>query len=250
MGKIFLYLFLHLPVKCNRIFTNHSIPTLMKQILFILLIAICTSSLTKSENTLNQESKPGPKFFYFGAGVNVGFFYPTDINDYLEDRYSNYILEFGMYGMIMYYTINIDGAFFFCRYTELKLELECSASPKFISADETDFYLFNRITPALKFNFHIPAGSRMSVYLGPGVNYNRLKFKGPDFTNTRTCIGLSGQAGVMVRFRKFAIQPGFTFNYIKAEGNAPNFFNGDTYAYPNTMDYSYTGGQIGCTFYF
>ena len=222
----------------------------MKQILFIFLIAIFTSNLAKSENTFNQESKPGPKLFYFGAGVNVGFFYPSDINDYLEDRYSNYVLEFGTYSMIMYYTFNIDGAFFFSRFTELKLELECSASPKFISADETDIYLFNRITPGLKFNFHIPAGTKMSVYLGPGVNYNRLKFKGPDFTKTRTCLGLSGQAGVMIRFRKFAIQPGFTFNYIP--GKKEDSSDEPDYAttYQTGLDFSYTGGQIGCTFYF
>ena len=127
----------------------------MKNIFLILLISLFTCGFAKSENLLSQEAKPGPKLFYFGVGVNVGFFYPSDINDYLEDHYSDYLLEFGTYSMIMYYTFNIDGAFFFSRFTELKLELECATSPKFISAGETDIYLFNRITPALKFNLNL-----------------------------------------------------------------------------------------------
>jgi hypothetical protein len=223
----------------------------MKRIIILLLFAFCISTFTESQTTDVNEAKPGPKFFYFGVGVNIGFFYPSDINDYLSDEYSNYILEFGTYDMIMYYTGTISGSFFFCRYTELKIELEGSISPKFISANETDIYLLNRITPGLKFNLHIPAGTKTSIYMGPGINYNRLKFKGPDFKHTRTCLGFGGQAGVMIRFRKFTIQPGFTFNYIKAEGNSPSFIPDVMWSgTPSTIDYSYTGGQIGCTFYF
>ena len=220
----------------------------MKRILTFIFIVTFICNLTSSQTS--DESKSGPKLFYFGVGVNIGFFYPSDINNYLEDRYSDYILEFGTYGMFMYYTLNADGSFFFSRYTELKLELELSASPKLIMTDENETYFFNRITPALKFNFHIPAGNRVSIFFGPGINYSRLKFKGPEFTNTRTSLGGSGQAGVMVRFRKFAIQPGFTFNYIPGKGEEILSGNDFVTGSQTTMDYNYTGGQIGCTFYF
>lgn len=182
--------------------------------------------------------------------MNLGFFYPADINDWLEEEYKNYTLDFGTYGMITYFTLNLHGSFFFCRYTELKLELELASSPKFIMADETETYFFNRITPALKFNLHIPAGNKTSVYLGPGINYSRLKFKGPDFTKTRPSLGLSGQAGVMIRFRKFAIQPGITFNYIPGKKEESSGGNDFVSVNQTGLDFSYTGGQIGCAFYF
>lgn len=222
----------------------------MKRILILIVVVLFTYNAVESQTSSGGELKPGPKLFYFGVGVNVGFFYPSDINDYLEDRYTDYILEFGTYSMIMYYTLNVDGSFFFCRFTELKLELELAASPKMIMTDETDTYFLNRITPALKFNFHIPAGNKVSIYMGPGVNYSRLRFKGPEFDKTRTCLGFSGQAGVMVRFRKFAIQPGITFNYIP--GKKEESSGGDDFVttYQTGLDFSYTGGQIGCTFYF
>ncbi|MBN1599014.1 MAG: hypothetical protein JW894_12035 [Bacteroidales bacterium] len=230
----------------------------MKRIFLLLLVTFLLYGLSSAQYSEPTQSRFTSKLFYWGAGVNIGGFYPGEINDFLNDYYSYAEEILGSYDMMVYYTISGHGSFFFTKMTELKVELECSGSPKLISINSsTDYYSFNRISPALKFNLHIPTGGRLSVFFGPGASFNRLKFKGPDFKSTRWCPGFSFQVGVMLRFRKFAIEPGFTFNYINSnEGDTdnppsvgadePEFIE----YYLETIEFNYTGGQIGCTFYF
>ncbi len=200
--------------------------------------------------SLQGHSQSEPKLFYFGAGIGFGFFNPADVNTIIENNYSGAQEEFGFYNIIMYYVLNAKGSFFFSKYTELQLEVEGAFAPKFISVantGETDFYSFNRFTPALKFNLHIPAGKRLSVYFGPGINWSTLKFNNADGNDLKgNCLGFSGQAGVMLRFSKWAIEPFITVNFIKDKNED---LIGMGYIYTNP-DLSYTGVQIGNTFFF
>ncbi len=199
-----------------------------------------------SIQTYSQEEKKD-KLFFFGAGVGFGFFNPEDINSIIEYNYGGASTEMGFYEMILYFVINAKGSFFFTKYTELQIELEGAFGPKIISdvnSNETDLYSFNRFTPALKFNFHIPAGDRLSIYFGPGVNWSTMKFKnvhGEDLKNN--AIGFSGQAGVMIRFRKWAIAPFLDVNFINGKDTEVNGSNTD-------LELNYTGVTIGNTFYF
>jgi hypothetical protein len=197
--------------------------------------------------SIQNYSQQENKLFYFGAGIGFGFFNPEDINSIIEYNYGSASTEMGFYEMILYFVINAKGSFFFTKHTELQIGLEGAFGPKLITdanSSETDFYSFNRFTPSLKFNFHIPAGKKLSIYFGPGVNWSAMKFKnehGEDLKNNT--IGFSGQAGVMVRFSKWAIAPFLDVNFINAKDTEVNGVNTD-------LELNYTGVTIGNTFYF
>lgn len=210
----------------------------------IILVAVILSFFTFKTYSQND-----PKLFYFGAGVGFGFFYPTEINDLLNDYYSNTMTTMGSYDMYVYYVLNVKGSFFFSKYTELQIEAEWGFSPKFISIDsDFDTYFYRRITPAVKFNLHIPVGGRTSIFLGPGISWNSLRFNTPNDVDLKgTCIGFSGQGGAMIRFSKWAIAPFIIFNYIDAETDEIIW---DEYGYTSNINLNYTGVQLGNTFFF
>jgi hypothetical protein len=211
----------------------------MKRTIFVAIIFALLSFQSYSQ----VETKP----FYFGMGIGFGFFNPEDINSIIEYNYGGASTEMGFYDMVFYLAINAKGSFFFTKYTELQVALEGAFGPKFIvdaNSDETDFYSFNRFTPALKFNFHIPAGNRLSIYLGPGVNWSTMKFKNPHGEDLKNnTIGFSGQAGVMIRFSKWAIAPFLDVNFINGKDTEVNGIN-------TGLELNYTGVTIGNTFYF
>ena len=181
----------------------------------------------------------------FGIGGGIGFFYPQDINRYLNDNYSSYMLTSGVYDMFLYFVVNAKGSFFFTKNTELQLEAEWAFSPKFIAVDgEADTYFYHRLTPAVKFHIHFPLRDDYSVYFGPGINWNRMKLNTPNGSDYHgNCIGFSGQGGVMVRFEKSAMQPFVTVNII----NSKNIEDGLTTSISN---FSFTGVQIGNIYFF
>jgi hypothetical protein len=215
----------------------------MKRLLlsFLFVTFLCYAGYSQSEE----------KLFYFGAGIGFGFYNPQDLNAVIKSNYGdNYMLESGTFDMLLYFVLNAKGSFFFSRYTELQVEIEGAIGPKVVSTENygnSDFYSFNRFTPALKFNFHIPAGKRLSVYLGPGINWSTMKFSNTEGADLKgSCIGYSGQAGVMLKFSKWAIQPFVTVNVINDKNEDTG---GITYTVSNP-DLNYTGVQIGNTFFF
>jgi hypothetical protein len=194
-------------------------------------------------------SQNDSKLFYFGAGIGFGFFSPSDINEAINDYYSSYLSLYGTWDMIVYYALSVKGSFFFSKYTELQLETEWAISPKLIlEGDDLDTYYFSRITPAVKFNLHIPTSDKFSVYFGPGINWNRLRFTtAQNEEHTGNCIGYSAQAGVMMRFRKFAIEPFLSVMFISTDDVELTHDSNDFIPIQNL---SFTGVQLGNTFFF
>ena len=214
----------------------------MKRVIFIALLI----SFFNIQSYSQQEKEN--KLFFFGVGVGFGFFNPSDINEGINDYYSNTIQTFGTYDMYVYYVLNAKGSFFFSPYTELQVELEWGLSPKFVMIDdESDTWFLRRLSPALKFNVHIPTSNKVSIYFGPGVSWNSLKLNTPTDTDLKgNCIGFSGQAGVMIRFRKFAIEPFLVVNFVNAQdAEAVGDYSGTT-----DTDLSFTGVHLGNTFFF
>jgi len=217
----------------------------MKKVVVLFTLSIVLIGMVQAKKFQSQTDEKKTKFFYFGPGLVIGGFYPSKINDYMTDYYSNVSESVGTFAMLMYFGANATASFFLCPYTELQLEGEYVFSPKFIFVnDKTDYFSLRRTTPALKFNFHIPIGRRVSYYIGAGGSYSFVSFKTPEKTYKGDTPGFSFQTGVMLRFRKIAIQPGFTFNFIKADTDDTN--NPNDYYGGGIDELSYVGGQIGC----
>jgi hypothetical protein len=222
----------------------------MKLFVSLALVAILFSEVlfAKQNNRLSENEKR--KIFYFGPGIGIGIFYPENINEYMTDYYSNMYQSFGTFDMVMYFSINATGSLFFTKFTELQIETEFAYSPKFfLINDESEYFSYQRLTPQVKFNFHIPFSRRFSYFIGAGSSYNFLKFESPEDEFTGNTTGFSAQTGVMFKFRKIAIQPGFTMNFIKADADKKATFN-NSGNISTLSELSYTGGHIGCKILF
>ena len=197
-------------------------------------------------------SQDNSKLFYFGVGIGFGFISPANVNDELNRYYSEYLSLYGTWDMYIYYALSAKGSFFFSKYTELQIETEWAIAPKLIlEGSDLDTYYFSRITPEVKFNLHIPTSDKFSIYFGPGVNWNRLQFTTAQKTKyTGSCIGYSAQAGVMVRFRKWAIEPFLSVKIVSTDDvkrSDGSFIDLDDLF---LSELSFTGVQIGNTFFF
>jgi outer membrane protein W len=214
-----------------------------RKILLALIIALWCAQIHSQDDS---------KLFYFGVGIGFGIFSPADVNDELNRYYSSYLSLAGTWNMYVYYALSVKGSFFFSRYTELQCETEWGVAPKLIlEGSDLDMYYFNRITPEVKFNLHIPASDRFSVYFGPGVNWNWLRFTTANKTKyTGNSIGYSAQAGVMMRFGKWSIEPFLSFKFAKTddiERSSGGSVNLDDLF---LSELSFTGVQVGNTFFF
>jgi hypothetical protein len=218
----------------------------MKRLISTLFIVIFISSVLSAKPYTSGDENEKSKLFYFGFGIGIGIFSPEDINNYMTDYYGNVDQSFGTFDMIAYYPINVTGSFFFTKYTELQLETELAYSPKIVMVNNnSEFFSYTRFTPDLKFNFHIPFSKKFSYFIGSGASYNFLSFKSPEEKYTGETFGFSVQTGVMIRFRKIAIQPGFTMNFVNADVDEYNETL-DGFPTASLKELSYTGGQIGC----
>jgi hypothetical protein len=216
----------------------------MKRLIYFLFVLIAISGTISAKPFSTPEENEKPKLFYFGVGIGIGIFSPSDINDYMNDYYGSVDPTMGTFEMIEYFPINVTGSFFFSKYTELQIETELAYSPKIIMINnESESFSYLRFTPNVKFNFHIPFSKKFSYFIGPGVSYNFLTFKSPDEKYTGKTPGFAAQTGVMIRFRKMAIQPYYAMSFIEAEAeNSSTIYNP-----ANTLKtLNYTGGQIGC----
>lgn len=211
----------------------------MKRPLILLLLAFVFSGVYATNPFLRSQEKTGPKFFYFGPGLLIGGFYPSDVNDFLSSYYSNISDQVGTTDMMLYMGINATGSFFFTPYTELQADAEWVFSPKFVSVNgETDYFTLRRLTPALKFNFHIPIGRKVSYFIGLGGSYSFVSFKTPGDDYSGKTPGGSFQTGVFIRFGKMGIEPGITVNFINADVDDSKF--------SGLEKLNYTGAHIGC----
>lgn len=192
-------------------------------------------------------SQQETKSFLFGAGVGFGFFYPTDINNMLYDRYGMGSGD-DIVDMVIYFVLNVNGSYFLSKHSELQLDAEWAFSPKMIkTSSDIHSYFYQRFTPALKYNFHIPLGKKTSIYIGAGINWSFLKFNSESGNDMKgNCIGFSGQAGLMWKFSKWAIKPFITANFINA--NNTDALGEDPV--PEDFDLNFTGVQVGNIFYF
>jgi hypothetical protein len=212
----------------------------MKRLISLFVIVSFFTGVFAANPYLGSEDNTGPKLFYFGPGLFIGGFYPSDINDYLANYYTNVAEVSGTTEMMLYFGFNVTGSFFFTKFTELQLESEFAFSPKLvsISGGSTDYFTFRRVTPNLKFNFHIPLGRKVSYFIGVGGSYSFLNFKDPEESYSGQTPGGSIQTGVFLRFGKIGIQPGLTFNFIDGKVD-------DNKGY-DLEKLNYTGVHIGC----
>jgi hypothetical protein len=182
------------------------------------------------------QSQDAPIHVYPQFGLSLGFFYPSDVNDYMKTSMpSTYTVELGTQDMFMYFEI-LGGVTLRLKKVDITPSLEYAIAPKFISVTNGDDYSFNfsRISPGVSANYYIPVGSgKHALFLGGGVQYHILHFE--DFSASNP--GFKLQAGISFQFGKMNVQPYGAFKYAKATDSSEE-------EWPD-FNLNYTGGQIG-----
>ncbi len=201
---------------------------------YMFIVYAFMGPLTAQENTTKSALYPG-------LGFGIGIFYPSDVNDYINDDMAGYYQQAGTYNMFLY--LGLHGSLTYkIKWFDMAGIAEYAIAPKFIFISNTSeiiTYNFHRFSPGLLANFHIPMKSeRHEFLLGGGAQYHWMKFE--DFKGEN--IGFMFQAGVNFNLSKVILQPHLAVNLAKAEGV-------NTQGH-NNCDLNYSGVQIGLNIFF
>src|SRR5512145_1652960 len=179
----------------------------MKRILFISSALLLVVTFFAAA----QESASKTSALYPSFGIGIGFFYPSDVNDYIDAELSNYITV----NEDMYMYLEVKGGLTYrLKKVDFSGMLEFDVGPKIAtSGDETYTYFFTRIAPEIGANYYISGRSgKNAFFIGAAVSYAWLKFE--EFSASAP--GIKGQVGYSMQFGKFNMQPYIAFRYNKA----------------------------------
>ena len=177
-----------------------------------------------------------------GAGFGIGFFYPGDVNDYMVEYadFHNYYLQEGITELIMNIVGRVNISYRLNNYLEFAGMLEYGWGPKYImvTGDEDVYFHFDRISPGLLTNFHIPfASGRHSFFIGAGIFYHMMEFE--QFSDN--AIGYRAQAGINLRLGRFTPQVFLAYDYALGEDTIDYIQNS------RIFELNYSGIVIGIT---
>jgi hypothetical protein len=215
----------------KQIFINpKTIPMKNLHLFFTLPLLLIPSLLLNA-----QESTAKKSALYPTIGIGIGFFYPKDVNDYIDYDLSEYITV----NEDMYMYLEVKGGLTYrIKKADFSGMLEFDVGPKFVTTgDEVISYFYTRVAPEISANYYISGKSgKNAFFIGGAISYGFMKFE--DYSASAP--GFKGQLGYSMQFGKFNMQPYLAFRYTKATDTINGF----------DVDLDYTGGQIGLIFSF
>jgi hypothetical protein len=183
----------------------------MKKIVLISVL-FSLSLLVKSQD---QQSPP-PKF-YLGFQYSAGFFYPSDVNDYIDNylKVHNIIIQAGSSAIFMNHCFDFTGLYMVNSVIGIQGGADIAFAPKFLSVSngESKFFNFWRFSPWGGANLY--AGS--FCISGKGM-YNMMSFEGYKVSK----LGWNVTASYGVNISTLRFSPFIAFDYAK--GDATNNF--------------------------
>jgi hypothetical protein len=192
----------------------------------------------------------GPRrmLLLLGPGFGLGFMYPKEINDFMENWTSSLgaEVEEGTSAMVLCIQPRVVITFAPIEYVQIQLVGEIGWAPKVmtvVGGDNRTFH-FLRYSTGGTVAGHLPIrGGRSSVSLGAGVLFNALEFEGIQEITP----GYRGVFGFRFYGRRaFTPEIFVEFNWIRADtGRDPGGRN------PGVIgELDYVSGTIGANFYF
>jgi hypothetical protein len=189
------------------------------------------------QTLLSQDSTTKTFAFYPSFGLGIGFFYPSDVNDYMENDMASLGVA-GSYNTSLYMYLEVKaGLTYRMKCFDITGGFEYDLAPKFIFVSggsvSSITYFYHRLSPEISSNYYISAkNSKNAFFIGGGVNYSFLSFE----EYSASAPGFKVQLGYSMQFDKFNLQPYGAFRYTRA-------IDSSTGIEDFVMDY--TGGQFG-----
>jgi hypothetical protein len=234
--------------------TNNSFLLIYKPLNFSIMKSIMSSNaLSKSklkaliwlvfivimswQTLLSQDNTAKTSAFYPSFGLGIGFFYPSDVNDYIDFDMAYQGVE-GTFNTDLYMYLEVKaGLTYRMKSFDVTGGLEYDVAPKFVVVDGGSSgnltYFYHRLSPEISANYYISnKNGKNAFFIGGGINYSFLSFE--EFKASAP--GFKVQLGYSMQFGKFNLQPYGAFRYTKATDSSNEM--GD-------FELDYTGGQIG-----
>jgi len=203
----------------------------MKKSLIVIVLFLSMNAYSQNEMK--------PFRFYVSPSIHVGFFSPTEVNDYIATKAeeSNLTTTAGSTDLIVNFNLGLGLGFRFVNIFEFQTVAEYSIAPKFIvvTNGESLSYTYSRFSGGLIANLLIPLSSderKTSFIIGGGLLYHNLSFE----EYKASTIAPRFQIGISLNNNKFNPQ-------ILISGDFINASDGD-------FNLNYSGVRIGANLNF
>lgn len=146
----------------------------MKKLLIAIIVLISLNAYSQNEMK--------PFRFYVSPSIHVGFFSPTDVNNYIETETSYLTTTAGSTNLFLNLNLGLGLGFRFVNIFEFQTVAEYSIAPKIIvvTNGESLSYTYSRFSGGLIANLLIPLSSderKTSFIIGGGLLYHNLSFE-------------------------------------------------------------------------
>lgn len=155
----------------------------MKKLLLIIISFSLSGIVSAFEPQINGYSNLQNKEFDkfgIGLGIGFGFFYPGDVNDWINNKYSNYNMELGSTDLYMTEQIAFVTTFRPIEMIRINVLAEAAIGPKMVMTndDGTNFHNFGRYSVGAEAYLNVPIGSgRHSILFGVGSLFHQMYFE-------------------------------------------------------------------------
>lgn len=164
----------------------------------------------------NANSQDLPKSrLCFGVGIDIGGFYPSDVNDYIDSHLPSGETSFGFRGVYANFGLHLALDYKIYKNWEFQWVTEGVMAPKYVVSNVGDYYFnFWRISTGIMGNFHVPINStgKHSIYFGVGPIFHYMTFK----EYAAATVGPRVQIGFSLNNYKFNPQVYLAADYASA----------------------------------
>lgn len=147
--------------------------------LFLSSVLLAKQPLLENNKSLSSGSSEFKKFG-IGIGVGFGFFNPEDVNNWLEEEYSNYYLQMGSFDIFMNAQLSFSTTIRPVKFLRLNIIGEAAFGPKLVATDNagSNFHNFGRYSAGAEAFLNVPIGSgKHSLLFGVGALYHFMYFE-------------------------------------------------------------------------
>ena len=221
-----------------------------KILFFIVALSIINISSLVAQVATPLEPVDLRKNGSIGFGISTGFFYPHDVNNYLESYWNNKLegrsveFEAGFTELFMYYSLHGNVAYRYADFSDVQGIFELGWGPKIYTINsDMKFFNYFRFSPGVATNFYLPVSeSGNLLFAGVGILNHFLIFEEYDAST----IGFKATGGYRLKFEKYCLDIFLAYDYIKANTGEPekDFQNPDK-KIENDMELDYSGFRIG-----
>ncbi len=142
----------------------------MKRYLFTVILILLLPVASMAQDSESDDSA-GATGAALGIHFGFHFFYPNDVNDYIENDLQNYMTTSGTKSMFLCFDLGLDSRYMFTENLGVKFGFDWLLAPKLATGDSSEGYLLSGICLSPTALAVIPIDKEKSIFIGAGPDY-------------------------------------------------------------------------------